>query len=114
DDCAQVSQLLAEYLNIPHSTVIIKFEAAADKSVATVEREVEGGAREVIQLKMPAVIGANKGLNSPRYASLPGIMRAKKKEIKEIPFDSLSIATTERKISYKNFQLPPGRPAGKL
>jgi electron transfer flavoprotein beta subunit len=114
DDCAQVSQLLAEYLSVPHSTVIIKFELAGDKSSATLEREVEGGAKEVIQVQLPAVVGANKGLNTPRYASLPGIMKAKKKEIKEHAYSSLGLGAAEQKISYKGFQLPPPRPSGKI
>jgi electron transfer flavoprotein beta subunit len=114
DDCGQVTQLLASYLNIPHTTVVIKFELSGDKSSVVVEREVEGGSKEVVQLKIPAAVGANKGLNSPRYASLPGIMKAKKKEIKEYEFSSLGVAANESKISYKDFQLPPARTAGKI
>ena len=111
DDCAQVSQLLAQYLNIPHCTVVVKLDLAADKTSVTVQREVEGGTKEVVELKIPAVVAADKGLNSPRYASLPGIMKAKKKEIKEYAFSSLGAG--EIKIAYKNFQLPPPRAAGK-
>jgi electron transfer flavoprotein beta subunit len=114
DDCAQVSQLLAQYLGIPHATVVVKFDVGADKSSVTVNREVEGGTKEVIELKVPAVVAADKGLNSPRYASLPGIMKAKKKEIKEFAFSSLGIAPTEVKITYSAFQMPPPRPAGKI
>lgn len=114
DDCSQVSQLLAEYLGFSHATVVVKFEAAADKSSFTVEREVEGGAVEVIQLQKPAVIAAQKGLNNPRYASLPGIMKAKKKEIKEVSFASLGVTDSDKKTNYKNYQLPPGRPAAKI
>jgi electron transfer flavoprotein beta subunit len=113
DDCAQVTQLLAQNLNIPHSTVVVKFELSADKTSAKIEREVEGGAKEVIEMKLPAIFGAEKGLNTPRYASLPGIMKAKKKEIKEYTFSSLGVAATEVKVTYKNFQLPPPRSAGK-
>jgi len=112
DDCAQVSQLLAEYLGIPHTTVVVKFEATNE--AALVQREVEGGAREVVELKIPAVVAADKGLNTPRYASLPGIMKAKKKEIKDIPFSTLSVGPDTRKISYKNFQLPPPRQTVKM
>ena len=82
DNAASVSQMLAEYLKIPHATVVTKFEHQGDKAI--VEREIEGGSRELIQMYLPAVIGANKGLNMPRYASLPGIMKAKKKTIKEL------------------------------
>jgi electron transfer flavoprotein beta subunit len=112
DDCAQVPQLLAEYLNAPHSTVVVKFEAGADGAV--VQREIEGGTREVIELKFPAVIGADKGLNTPRYASLPGIMKAKKKEIKEYSLAALGISDADAKIAYKAFQLPPARQAVKF
>jgi electron transfer flavoprotein beta subunit len=114
DDCSQVSQLLAQFLNIPHSTVVVKFELSADKTSAVVEREVEGGSKEIIELKLPAVVAGEKGLNTPRYASLPGIMKAKKKEIKEYAFSSLDVSATELKVSYKNFQSPPGRPAGRF
>lgn len=114
DDCAQVSQLLAEYLNIPHATVVVKFEPAADGSSVTVQREVEGGTREVIELKVPSIVAADRGLNTPRYASLPGIMKAKKKEIKDLPFATLGVAADAQKVSYKNFQLPPARQAVKM
>jgi electron transfer flavoprotein beta subunit len=114
DDCAQVTQLLAQYLSVPHATVVVKFELSADKASAKVEREIEGGSKEVMELKLPAVFGAEKGLNTPRYASLPGIMKAKKKEIKEYTFASLGVAATEVRVIYKNFQLPPPRAAGKI
>ena len=114
DDCGQVSQLLAQFLGIPHSTVVVKFDLDGSKTSATVEREIEGGSKEVIELKLPAVVAAEKGLNTPRYASLPGIMKAKKKEIKEYAYSSLGLSATDVKVSYKNFQLPPGRPAGRF
>jgi electron transfer flavoprotein beta subunit len=114
DDCSQVSQLLAQNLDIGHATVVIKFELSGDKTSALIEREVEGGSREIVELKLPAVIGANKGLNTPRYASLPGIMKAKKKEIKEVSFQSLGVTEKDIKISYQDFQLPPPRLAGKI
>ncbi len=67
---ASVSQMLAEFLNIPHATVVSKFQSSGES--ATVERDIEGGAKEKLQLKMPCLVAANKGLNLPRYASLPG------------------------------------------
>ncbi|MBK9293713.1 MAG: electron transfer flavoprotein subunit beta/FixA family protein [Oligoflexia bacterium] len=114
DDCSQVSQLLAEFLGFRHATVVIKCELGSDKNHFLVEREVEGGSKEIIQIQKPAVIGAQKGLNTPRYASLPGIMKAKKKEIKEIPLSSLGVSDTDKKINFKNFQLPPERPQAKI
>lgn len=108
DNISSVSQMLAESLNVPHTTVVSKF--STHEGGFTVEREVEGGTKEVVQLTGPSVIGANKGLNIPRYASLPGIMKAKKKPVKEIPFASLSLSESDHKIGFKNFQLPPEKP----
>jgi electron transfer flavoprotein beta subunit len=112
DNAMAVTQMVAEFLNIPHATVVTKFESK-DKT-ATVEREIEGGAREVVQVQLPAVIGANKGLNTPRYASLPGIMKAKKKEIKEVAYGSLGIGDGDLKIKYSGFELPKDRPTCKV
>jgi electron transfer flavoprotein beta subunit len=109
---SSVPQMVAEFLSIPHTSVVSKFEATAENT--TVERDVEGGAKEVIQMINPSLIAANKGLNMPRYASLPGIMKAKKKVIKEVEFTALSIATTEQKVKYSGFVLPPEKPAAKL
>ncbi len=75
DDMAQVGPSLAELLNIPHVTLITKLEISADKKKAKVEKEVDGG-KEVIEVSLPAVLTCQKGLNEPRYASLPGIMKA--------------------------------------
>lgn len=112
DNQASVSQMVAEFLGIPHSTVVSKAEYA-DSNV-TIEREVEGGTREVVQLTFPALIGANKGLNAPRYASLPGIMKAKKKTIKEVPLASLDTGAGDIRTQFVNFQLPPEKPPVKM
>lgn len=109
---SSVPQMVAEFLNIPHATVVSKFEATAESF--SVERDADGGTKEILQLMSPALIAANKGLNMPRYASLPGIMKAKKKVIKEIEFSSLGIAPTELKVKYSDFSLPPEKPPVKL
>lgn len=109
---SSVPQMVAEFLSIPHTTVVSKFETNPENT--TVERDVEGGAKEVIQMVNPSLIAANKGLNLPRYASLPGIMKAKKKTIKEVEFTSLGIAATEQKVRYSGFTLPPEKPAVRL
>jgi electron transfer flavoprotein beta subunit len=77
------------------------------------EREVEGGTKEVVQLQTPALIAATKGLNSPRYASLPGIMKAKKKVLKELDFAGLGL---EIKIGtvLANYRLPADKPAARI
>lgn len=112
DNQSAVSQMVAEFLGVPHATVISKLEYA-DANV-TAEREVEGGTREVVQLTLPAVIGANKGLNAPRYASLPGIMKAKKKTIKEIAINTLDTGDGDVRTQFSGFQLPPEKPPVKM
>ena len=112
DNSSSVSQMVAEFLNVPHTTVVSKF--TFNKENVVVERDIEGGAKEVVQMMNPSVIAANKGLNMPRYASLPGIMKAKKKTIKEIEFSSLGIAATDVKVTYSQFALPPEKPAVKM
>lgn len=108
DNASSVSQMLAEFLNIPHATVVSKF--AMTPEGVTVERDIEGGAKEVINMAAPAVVAANKGLNTPRYASLPGIMKAKKKVLKEIDFATLNIPASDIKVKYSQFSLPPEKP----
>ncbi len=112
DNASAVSQMLAENLNILHATVISKLEASEGSVVA--ERETEGGTREILELRGPAVIAANKGLNIPRYASLPGIMKAKKKVIKELTLDSVGASTGDIRVRFGNYQLPPDKPAVKM
>ena len=78
---------------------------------ASVVREVDGGL-EVLQLPIPAVITVDLRLNVPRYASLPGIMKARKKELKEIPAESLGIDLAP-KLKVLKLAPPPQRQAGR-
>ena len=80
---------LAYGMDIPVATNVINF--SLDEKKVTVECEMEAGAREVLKMSLPCVIGACKGLNTPRYAKLPDIMKARKKEIKKIDLDNLDI-----------------------
>jgi len=82
DDMAQVHSIMAEMLDIPQVSVVTGFEIAPDQKTATARRRIEGG-DEKVETSIPAVISCEKGLNEPRYASLPGIMKAKKKEIRK-------------------------------
>ncbi len=79
-DSSVVGQLTAELLGFNCVSVVVDFKIDGNKIIA--EREIEGG-REVVETSLPAVITAQKGLNEPRYASLKGIMTAKKKTIEE-------------------------------
>lgn len=111
DNAASVPQMVAEFLNIPHTTVVSKMTNSPENVV--VERDVEGGAKEVVQMAKPAMIAANKGLNMPRYASLPGIMKAKKKVLKELDLNSLGVeAVAHTKVTA--IELPADKPAVKM
>ena len=112
DDALSVPQMTAEFLGWPRATVVTKLEIAADGKSAKANRAIDGGAEEVIDLPLPAVVAAHKGLNTPRYASLPGIMKAKQKKIDVMPIASLSTGPQDAKIEYVSFELPPERKAG--
>jgi len=111
DNASSVSQMVAEFLKVPHTTVVSKFSMNAENII--VERDVEGGAKEVVQMLAPAVVAANKGLNMPRYASLPGIMKAKKKTIKEVDWAGLNTGATA-KTKVLSLELPPEKPPVKM
>ena len=98
--------MTAELLELPCVTSVAKFEL--EGTTATVERDVEGG-REVIEVTLPSVFTTDKGLNEPRYASLQGIMAAKKKTIEERPAE-LGAAGLEA----VSLALPASRSAGRI
>jgi electron transfer flavoprotein beta subunit len=112
-DHAQVPGLLAEILDLPQVTVVVKLEVGDGK--ATAEREIEGG-REVWETTLPAVISAQKGLNEPRYASLKGIMAAKKKPIQVMNAAALGLKpeNLQPKVKVATLEPPPARAAGKM
>jgi electron transfer flavoprotein beta subunit len=118
DDQSQVGVALAENLGIPHVSLVIKVEVAADKKSAKVNRQIVGG-EEIIEVPLPAVLMAQKGLNEPRYASLPGIMKAKKKPLApvkaaDIGIDAAAAGAAGAKTKGINFSLPPARTAAKI
>jgi len=109
DDANQVGQMLAEMLGWPQATFASKIDFADRK--CTVVREVDGGL-ETIAFQLPAVITTDLRLNEPRYASLPGIMKARKKELKDIAADSLGVNLAP-KLKVKTLAAPPKREAGR-
>ncbi len=118
DDMGVVGAVLAEFLNIPHFSVIDKVEVAEDGKSVKVNRPVEGQTL-VIESNLPALITAQKGLNEPRYASLPGIMKAKKKPLDEKTLSDLGLDAAEfgegaRKVKILEMTPPPAREAGKI
>ena len=89
DDASQVPERVAELLGLPHASVITRFELAGDK--AAVDREVEGG-HHTLEVPLAAVFTMQKGINTPRYPTLPNIMKAKKKEIREVNLADLGLS----------------------
>ena len=112
-DNSQVPGLLAELLDLPQVTVAVKLDVQDGKAV--VEREIEG-ARETWETALPAVVSAQKGLNEPRYASLKGIMGAKKKPIQALDAAAVGLdaAAAAPKVKVTAMELPPPRPDVKM
>ena len=111
DDNVQVPQILAEIMELPHVSVVTGFEEDGENLSLT--REVEGGSSEIFTVTRPCVVGCNKGLNTPRYPSLPGLMKAKKKPMTILSLEEAGITDGDRKVKYSNFTLPPEKPPGK-
>jgi electron transfer flavoprotein beta subunit len=109
DDANQVGQMLAALLGWSQATFASKVELSADQKSVQVTREVDGGL-ETIAFILPGIITADLRLNEPRYASLPGIMKARKKEIKEIAVSELGVDTTPRLTIQK--LAPPAKKQG--
>ncbi|MDX8290059.1 electron transfer flavoprotein subunit beta/FixA family protein [Metabacillus indicus] len=109
----QVGPRLAELLDIPYVTTITKLEINGNQ--ATVVRDVEGDS-EVIETSLPLLVTAQQGLNEPRYPSLPGIMKAKKKPLEELELDDLDLEEDDVEPKTKTIEIymPPKKEAGKV
>jgi len=115
-DNRQVGVMLAQLLDWPHVAVVTKLEAKDGSVVA--HREIEG-AHEEATAPLPCVITAQKGLNEPRYASLKGIMAAKKKPIDKkdaaaLGLDAATVGNGGARVVIQKLELPPPKPAGKI
>lgn len=110
---AQVAVRVAEELGLPHVNVVTKLEIADGKATAT--RDIEGG-NEIVEVPVPAVITAQKGLNEPRYPSMKGIMQAKKKPIQKLSLGDLGLSADQAaaKVKVKSIFLPSAKAAGKM
>ena len=109
-DANQTGQLLAGALEWPQATFASKLELADDWSSASVTREVDGGL-ENIKVNLPAVVTTDLRLNEPRYPSLPGIVKAKKKQLDQIPLAELGV-NSEPKVKVVKVQAPSERAGG--
>ncbi|GJE58642.1 electron transfer flavoprotein subunit beta/FixA family protein [Methylobacterium trifolii] len=108
DDSNQTGQMLAALLGWPQGTFAFKIEFGDGQIDVT--REVDGGLQTVC-LKLPAIVTTDLRLNEPRYASLPNIMKAKKKPLEELAPDALGVDVTPKLTILKTAE-PPGRSAG--
>lgn len=93
DGCSQVGVTLAELLGIPHATMVKKTEPT--ESLVRVNRELEGGLEEVLEVKLPALLTIQTGINEPRYVSIMGIRKARSKEIKVLGLKELGLQEDE-------------------
>jgi electron transfer flavoprotein beta subunit len=110
DDSNQAAQLLAEYLGWGQATFANTVTIEGDK--ATVIREADGGL-ETIATTVPCVLTTDLRLNEPRYASLPGIMKAKRKPLKEVSLGDLGVEHTPW-VVVKGLEEPPTKSAGQI
>jgi electron transfer flavoprotein beta subunit len=116
EDNYQVGAAVAELLGIPHISLVMKAELLDGK--IRCHRVVEGGA-VVVEAPLPALFTTQRGLNDPRYASLPGIMKAKKKplEVKtlaDLGVDPAAVGAAGRRVVVKALRLPPQRQAVRM
>ena len=109
-DRSQAAQLLASYLDWPQATFAFDVEIA--DGWATVGREVDGGT-STKRIKLPGIITADLRLNEPRYASLPGIMKAKRKPLDTLTPDELGVDIAPR-VKVLKFEAPEEREAGEI
>ncbi len=115
-DNRQVGVMLAEMLDMPHVSVVTRLSVAEGR--LTAHREIEG-ASEVVESALPCVVTAQKGLNEPRYASLKGIMAAKKKPIEErdaasLGLDPTALGSAGAAVKVARLELPPPKKAGRI
>ena len=110
DDCNQTGQMLSAFLNWPQTTFVSNLELK-DKNLLSV-REVDGGL-EHMECSLPAIVTVDLRLNEPRYASLPNIMKAKRKPLEEISPSDLGVDTSKR-LEVLKVEDPPSREAGMI
>jgi electron transfer flavoprotein beta subunit len=111
DDANQTGQMLAALLDWPQATFASKVDIA--DGIATVKREVDGGL-ETEEIKLPAVVTTDLRLNEPRYATLPNIMKAKKKPLETLTPESLGVDVTPRLATLKVVEPPKRKGGGKV
>jgi electron transfer flavoprotein beta subunit len=108
----QIPYRLGVLFDMPVAVNVVGFSMAGGQ--VTVERETEGDIREVIEMPLPCIVGATKGLNIPRCVTLPAMMKAKKKEIRVIPRDDLGPASPLQAVELLTLEAVPDRGRGRM
>ncbi len=103
DQSAITGVMIADMMGLPHCTNVVKIEVGDDNKTLTVNRELEGGFNEIIEMSLPAVLTIQSGINQPRYPTLPGIMKAKKKKLDVKKAGDLGLAEVGDAGSKTNF-----------
>ena len=116
DGSSQVSSRLAELLGLPSVTAISHLQI--NENIATITRDIDGGS-EILEVPLPIVVTAQKGLNEPRYPSVAGIMKAKKKELRTLTLQDIGWAAEDAgfkgaKMKTLNVTLPAPRQSGRV
>jgi electron transfer flavoprotein beta subunit len=93
DNYGQIGVSLAQMLGLPHAAIVTHIEINGDK--AKVRRELEGGIDEVAELKLPAVLTIQTGINEPKYVSLAALLEAEDKETKDIGLEEIGLTSSE-------------------
>lgn len=109
---SQTLYRLAAEMNFPVVNEVVKLDVADDH--VTVEKEIGGGTRQIIEMGRPSVIGTTKGLNEPRYPKFPDIMKAKKKEIKSIDLADLNLEADSHPSTLVNLEAVADRSAAEI
>ena len=114
-ETSQIPIFVAEELGLTHVSFVMRFnEIDATNKKVTVDREAEGS-HEIIEVQLPALITCDRGEDFPRYASIAGIMKAKKKEIKEISIQHSALSIQqETRTEIVSLELPPSRKEAKI
>jgi electron transfer flavoprotein beta subunit len=110
DDCGQTGQILAGLLGWPQATFVSKVAVSGDRERLECTRETDSGL-EVIEVRLPAVVTSDLRLNEPRYVSLPGLIKARKKPIEIVTCEQLGVSVQPRTTTL-NTSVPAQRPPG--
>jgi electron transfer flavoprotein beta subunit len=118
EDNHAVGIMLAELLDLPHVSVVSELEISDDGKTAKAERDIEGG-KEVVEMPLPAVITAQKGLNEPRYPSFRGIRQARSKPftqwtVADVGLEAGEVGAAGAKLEVIEILPPPDRPPGRI